>query len=214
MSSKSNVTRLFSQAVWFVLIGLLGALAGCAHGGGGPAPAEPSSATNFEYHIAPGDMLDIYVWNNPDVSAQHVPVRPDGRISSPLIENLEAAGKTPSELSKEIAQKLSAYIKEPLVTVSVANIVGGFNEQVRVIGEAAKPAAIPYRKGMTVLDVMIDVGGLTQYAAGNRAKLIRTINGKQTQIPVHLDDLIKDGDVSANVAVAPGDILLIPESYF
>lgn len=214
MSSISNVTRLFEKAGRFVLIGLLGSLVGCAHGGVGPAPAEPSAASNFEYRIAPGDILDIYVWNNPGVSAQHVTVRPDGRISSPLIENLEAAGKTPAELGKEIAQQLSSYIKEPLVTVSVANIVGGFNEQIRVIGEATKPMAIPYRTGMSILDVMIDVGGLTQYAAGDRAKLIRTVNGKRTEIPVRLDDLIKDGDVSANVPVAPGDILLIPESYF
>lgn len=177
---------------------------------GGPVPADPSSNS---YQIGPGDELNIFVWRNPDLSTK-VPVRPDGKISIPLVEDVSAIGKTPSALARELEEKLRAYVKEPIVTVLVAQFVGPYSQQVRVIGEAAQPRAIPYRANMTVLDVMIEVGGLTKFASGDRAVIMRTVNGQQESVPVHLDSLIKDGDVAANVAMRPGDILIIPQRYF
>lgn len=179
-------------------------------GTGAPVPADPSSSS---YLIGPGDELNIFVWRNPDLSTK-VPVRPDGKISIPLVEDVSAIGKTPSALARELEEKLRAYVKEPIVTVLVAQFVGPYSQQVRVIGEAAQPRAIPYRANMTVLDVMIEVGGLTKFASGDRAVIMRTINGQQESVPVHLDSLIKDGDVAANVAMRPGDILIIPQRYF
>ncbi len=178
-----------------------------------PAPAAsalPSSA----YIIGPGDKLNIFVWRNPELSA-NVPVRPDGRLSIPLVEDVVAIGKTPTQLARELEQRLSKYIKEPVVTVIAEGFVGPFTEQVRVIGEAAQPRALPYRTDMTVLDAMIEVGGLTRYAAGNDSVIVRTAaNGKQTTYSVHLDSLIRDGEVSSNVALQPGDILIIPQRLF
>ena len=165
------------------------------------------------YRIGPGDNLNIFVWRNPDLSVD-VPVRPDGRISVPLIEDLVAAGKTPTELSREIEEQLAQYIQSPLVTVIVSNFVGNFTEQIRVVGQAANPRAIPYRAKMTLLDAMIEVGGLTEFAAGNRATLVRTINGEQRQYRVRIADLLKDGDISANADLLPGDVIIIPESIF
>jgi polysaccharide biosynthesis/export protein len=176
-----------------------------------PPPSAPQS--NSEYVIGPGDTLSIFVWRNPDLSVK-VPVRPDGRISIPLVPDVVAIGKTSSSLAHEIEQKLRKYVTDPNVTVIVENFVGPFSRQVRVIGEAAEPRAIPYRANMTVLDAMIEVGGLTKYAAGNDAVLMRTANGKQKSYSVRLDSLIKDGDVSANVALAPGDIIIIPQRVF
>jgi len=141
-------------------------------------------------------------------------VRPDGRISIPLLEDVEAADKTPSELSREIEQKLSAFVTDPLVTVIVTEFVGPFSDQVRVVGEALEPQAIPYRDDMTMLDVMIEVGGLTEFAAGNRATLVRIADGKEQQYRVRLDDLVRDGDITANVAMRPGDVVIIPETFF
>jgi polysaccharide biosynthesis/export protein len=174
-----------------------------------PASALPSSA----YIIGPGDHLNIFVWRNPELST-NVEVRPDGRLSIPLVEDVVAIGKTPTELGRTLEQRLSKYIKEPVVTVIATQFVGPFNEQVRVVGEAATPRAIPYRTDMTVLDAMITVGGLTRYAAGNNSVIVRTTNGRQMTYAVHLDDLLKDGDVSANVALQPGDILIIPQRLF
>ena len=165
------------------------------------------------YLIGPGDNVNVFVWGNPELSAS-VPVRPDGRITTPLIEDVSASGKTPTQLAREMEKQLSRYIKNPVVTVIVTAFVGRFSEQIRVVGEAAKPQALSYREQMTLLDVMIDVGGVTEFAAGNRAKIIRSVDGKQHEIPVRLDDLIKDGDISANVAVLPGDILIIPQAWF
>jgi polysaccharide export outer membrane protein len=188
-------------------------VAGC-HAGPSLPPAPPASALpSSEYIIGPGDQLNIFVWRNPELSMT-VPVRPDGRLSLPLVEDVVAIGKTPTQLARELEQRLSKYIKEPVVTVIATGFVGPFNEQVRVIGEAATPRAIPYRTDMTVLDAMIAVGGLTRYADGNDAVLVRTVNGKQYSYQVHLDDLIKDGDVSSNVAMEPGDILIIPQRLF
>jgi polysaccharide export outer membrane protein len=176
-----------------------------------PVVAEAVSAP--VYQIGPGDTLRIFVWGNPGLS-DTVPVRPDGRISIPLLEDLEVAGKSPTDLGREIEAKLSAFVQDPLVTVIVTEFVGPFSQQVRVVGEAVEPQAIPYRANMSVLDVMIEVGGLTDFAAGNRATIIRSEDNEQRQFEIRLDDLVKDGDITANVAMQPGDVLIIPESFF
>ncbi len=187
------------------------AAAGCY-----PAPPPPplsAAQSNSEYVIGPGDALNVFVWRNPDLSVK-VPVRPDGRISIPLVPDIVAIDKTTTGLAHEIEQRLQKYVQDPNVTVMIESFVGPFTRQVRVIGEATKPHAIPYRANMTVLDVMIEVDGLTKYAAGNDAVLVRTVGGKQNSYALHLDSLIVQGDVSANVAVAPGDIIIIPQRYF
>jgi polysaccharide export outer membrane protein len=187
------------------------ALGGCAtHRGGQPIETQ---VTDSQYLIGPGDSVNIIVWRNPEVSMS-VPVRPDGMITTPLVEDLPAAGKTSTALARDIEKALSKYIQQPVVTVIVTNFVGNYNEQIRVIGQAAKPQALAYRRDMSLMDVMIAVGGTTEFAAGNRAKLIRNVGGKQQQFNVRLDDLIKDGDISANVPMRAGDILVIPESFF
>jgi polysaccharide export outer membrane protein len=178
-----------------------------------PASAEATPQPSSEYVIGPGDRLNIFVWRNPDLSIK-LPVRPDGRISIPLVEDVVAVGKTPTGLAREIEEQLKKYVKEPTVTVMAESFVGPFSRQVRVIGEAAKPQAIPYRANMTVLDAMIEAGGLTKYAAGNDAVLVRSADGAQTTYSVRLNNLIKDGDVSANVPLDPGDILIIPQRAF
>ena len=176
-------------------------------------PAPPKAATpHYEYQIGPGDQLEINVWRNPELSAR-VPVRPDGRITSPLIEDLVAVGKTPAELGREVEERLKKYIRDPTVTVLVNQFVGNSQHQVRVVGQAARPAALPYRQGMTLLDVMITVGGITEFASGNRAVLIRQAEGNK-QYRVRLNDLLKNGDVTANVEVVPGDVVMIPEGMF
>jgi polysaccharide export outer membrane protein len=187
------------------------ALGGCAtHRGGQPIETQ---VVDSQYLIGPGDSVNIIVWRNPEVSMS-VPVRPDGKITTPLVEDLPAAGKTSTALARDIEKALSKYIQQPVVTVIVTNFVGNYNEQIRVIGQAAKPQALAYRRDMSLMDVMIAVGGTTEFAAGNRAKLIRNVDGKQQQFNVRLDDLIKDGDISANVPMRAGDILVIPESFF
>ncbi|MEJ2345796.1 MAG: polysaccharide export protein [Gammaproteobacteria bacterium] len=165
------------------------------------------------YLIGPGDQVDVFVWGNPDLSAT-VPVRPDGMITTPLVEDVPASGKTPTELARVMEKRLAKYIRNPVVTVIVTGFVGLYSEQIRVVGEAAKPQSLPFKKDMTLLDVMIAVGGLTDYAAGNSATLIRTVDGKRKQYRVRLDDLLKDGDITANVNMMPGDIVIIPEAWF
>ena len=166
------------------------------------------------YQIGPGDQLQVFVWRNPELSVT-VPVRPDGRISVPLIPDLQASGKTATQLADEISSSLKKYIQEPTVTVMVTNFVGPFSQQVRVVGEAAQPQAIPFRANMSVLDVMIAAGGLTRYAAGNRAVIARSDGqGHTRELHVRLGDLLKDGDLSANMAMLPGDVLIVPQSYF
>src|SRR6516162_3917494 len=187
-------------------------VAGC----GGPTlpPAPPaSSLPSAEYRIGPGDGLNIFVWRNPELSMT-VPVRPDGRLSIPLVEDVVAIGKTPTALAREYEQLLGKYIKEPLVTIIVSGFVGPIPEQVRIIGEASQPRSLPYRADMTLLDAMIAVGGLTKYAAGDDSVIIRTVNGAQNTYSVHLSSLIRDGDVASNVALQPGDILIIPQRLF
>ena len=178
-----------------------------------PAPVAAETVVAPIYQIGPGDTLRIFVWGNPGLS-DTVPVRPDGRISIPLLEDLVVSGKTPTDLGREIESKLSAFVQDPLVTVIVTEFVGPFSQQVRIVGEAVEPQAIPYRANMSVLDVMIEVGGLTDFAAGNRATIIRSEDGEQLQFEIRLDDLVKDGDITANVAMRPGDVLIIPESFF
>lgn len=166
-----------------------------------------------DYLIGPGDTLNIIVWRNPEISMS-VPVRPDGKITTPLVEDLPASGITSTQLARDIEETLSKYLQQPVVTVVITGFVGPFSEQIRVIGEAANPQALPYREHMSLMDVLIAVGGITDFAAGNRARIIRTIDGKQQQFRVRLNDLIRDGDITANVPVYQGDILVIPESYF
>jgi polysaccharide biosynthesis/export protein len=188
-------------------------VSGC--GGAPPLPPAPpaSSLPSAEYRIGPGDSLNIFVWRNPELTVT-VPVRPDGRLSIPLVEDVVAIGKTPTALAREFEKRLAKYVKEPLVTVIAEGFVGPIPDQIRVIGEAAQPRALPYRADMTVLDAMIAVGGLTRYAAGNDSVIVRTVNGEQITYSVHLSSLIRDGDVASNVALEPGDILIIPQRLF
>jgi polysaccharide export outer membrane protein len=176
-----------------------------------PAPAQ-ASTQDYSYIIGPGDVLNIIVSRNPDLSMS-VPVRPDGKISAPLVDELVAQGKNSIEVAREIEKQLSKYVRDPVVTVVVTNVVGGYSEQIRVVGEAAKPQFLPYKQKMTLLDVMIAVGGLTDFAAGNSATILRTSEGNK-QYSVRLKDLIKGGDISANVEMRPGDIVIIPQSFF
>lgn len=168
-----------------------------------------------EYIIGPGDALSVFVYHNSDLSEGGVAVRPDGRISIPLVEDIDAAGKTPKQLARDIEERLKKYIQDPNVTVIVRSFVGPSDRQIRVIGEASDPQAIPYRDNMTLLDVMIATKGLTKYAAGNRAVIVRHgPDGKTHYIGAHLDDLLKNGDISQNVEMRPGDTLIIPQSWF
>jgi len=195
------------------------ALAGCA---GGDRPELPPAAyvatqeqPGEEYVIGPLDQLNIFVWRNPELSAK-VQVRPDGRITTPLISDMPAVGKTPAMLADDMKIALGEYIKDPIVSVIVENFSGTFSQQVRIVGATEKPASIPYRANMTLLDAMIAVGGLSEYAAGNKARLIRfdKTTGKQTEYQVRLGDLLKKGDSKANVMLNPGDVIIIPESMF
>jgi polysaccharide export outer membrane protein len=191
-----------------------GALAAACAGPASNLPPAPTLAAieNYSYIISPGDSLNIIVARNPELSMT-VPVRPDGKISAPLVDEMVAQGKTSVQLARELETSLSKYVRDPVVTIVVTNIVGSYSEQVRVVGEAAKPQFLPYKQKMTLLDVMIAVGGLTDFAAGNRAIILRTTENNK-QYAVRLKDLIKGGDISANVEMRPGDILIIPQSLF
>ncbi len=171
------------------------------------------SGDDIEYRIGSGDTLTVTVFNHPELSAA-LPVRPDGKISTPLVEDIVAAGRTPTQLSRDIEGRLAEYVRSPRVSVMVSSFTGTMADGVRVVGQATKPQAIPFRANMSVLDVMIQVGGLAEFAAGNRARIVRNVDGKQVQIPVRLNDLLNDGDISANVQMKPGDVLIIPESRF
>jgi len=199
--------------VFTCISAMLFLLGGCETNHTAASDLKGTVPDDYTYIIGPGDNLNIFVWRNPELT-QSVPVRPDGKISVPLVEDLQASGKTSTELAREVEEVLSTYVKDPLVTVIVGGFVGVFGDQIRVVGEAAQPQALPYRAQMTVLDVMIAVGGLTEFAAGNNARLIRSVNGKQEIGALRLEDLLRDGDISANVPVVPGDILIIPEAWF
>ena len=195
-----------------VVLAAMLALAGCASPGDQPPAPRNAAVPGYKYVIGPGDTLNIQVWRNPELSAS-VPVRPDGKLTAPLIEDLVAIGKNPTDLAREIETLLKKYIQDPVVTVIVTGFVGPTSEQVRIVGAAAKPAALPYKQNMTVLDAMIAVGGITEFAAGNRAVLLRTSEGNK-EYGLRLRDLLKRGDVSANVDLRPGDVVIIPEGFF
>lgn len=171
------------------------------------------AAQSDEYRIGPGDTVQIFVWDHEDLSTT-VQVRPDGKISTPLVEDLQASGKTPTDLARDIEVVLSEYVRSPVVTVIMQGFQGVSDQQVRVVGQAAEPQALQYRQGMTVLDVVIAVGGLSEFAAGNRAKIIRELDGKTVEIRVRLDDLLNKGRIEENIRMLPGDVLIIPESVF
>ena len=173
----------------------------------------PGQQVSGDYLIGPGDLLQVFVWRNPDFSIT-VPVRPDGKISTPLVEDIVATGKRPTDLAREIEDKLKLYIKNPVVTVIVTEFAGLSSRLIRVVGEATQPRALLYREGLTLLDVMLEVGGLTDFAAGNRAVVVRNDHGKQRQIGVKLQNLLKGGDIRANIEMRAGDILIIPRSWF
>jgi len=199
-----------STSQWLMIAASALIFTGCASN----YPAAPASAAseNYNYVIGPGDNVNIQVWRNPELSMS-VPVRPDGRITGPLVEDLVAMGKTPTALARDMEKELSKFIRDPVVTVIVTGFVGPYSEQIRVIGEAAKPQTLPYKQKMTMLDVMIVVGGITDFADGNSATILRT-SENNAQYRVRLKDLVKRGDFSANVEMKPGDVLIIPQSWF
>jgi polysaccharide biosynthesis/export protein len=217
MHSIMNRKPLAGHAARFRFLVLVGAaliaamMMGCQSNPYPPAP-QIAATPDYLYKVGPGDTINVNVWRNPEISAS-VPVRPDGKITAPLIEDLPALGKDPATLARDIEKALSKYIRDPTVTVIVSGFVGPYPEQIRVLGEASKPQALPYRQGMTLLDLMIAVGGVTDFADGNNASIMRTSEGGK-QYSVRLKDLIRRGDMSANVDVKPGDILLIPQSWF
>lgn len=176
------------------------------------AAAEPVNSRS-DYVIGAGDGLQVFVWGHDDLSTG-VTVRPDGAISTPLVEDLAAAGRTPTELARAVEVVLAEFVRSPTVTVIVQEFVGEFDRQIRVVGQAAKPQSLNYREGMTLLDVMIEVGGLAEFASGNRAKIVRDTNGRKVSIPVRINDLMNKGEMKQNVKMRPGDVLIIPESFF
>ena len=215
--SKNRAARIAS--ICTVLGAASLALGGCATSAAPELPPATFVAMQEgpgeEYVIGPLDDLTIFVWRNPELGAK-VQVRPDGRITTPLITDMPAVGKTPSMLAQDIRLQLSQYIEDPLVSVIVNSFSGTFSQQIRIVGATEKPASIPYRANMTVLDAMIAVGGLSEYAAGNKARLIRfdKASGKQKEYKLRLGDLLKEGDSKANVMLSPGDVIIIPESMF
>lgn len=186
----------------------------------GPAVAAPDASTpaaaaagvSPDYLIGPGDSVQVFVWRNPDLTVT-VPVRPDGKISTPLVENMVAVGKTPSGLARDIESALAVYVKSPQVNVIVTVPASVFS-QVKIIGQVLHPQALPYREGMTVLDAVLAVGGLGQFAAGNRARLVRTVDGKSQEIKIKLEALVNNGDMKQNLRLQPGDVLVVPETRF
>ena len=172
-----------------------------------------AASTSSNYVIGPGDTLQIFVWDHGDLSTG-VQVRPDGQISTPLVEDLQAAGRTPTQLARDIETVLKDYVRTPVVTVIMQGFVGEGAQQIRVVGQAVRPMALQYKQEMTILDVMIQVGGLSEFAAGNKAKLVRKTADGEVEIRVRLDDLLNDGDIEQNVRMMPGDVLIIPQSFF
>ncbi len=215
MRSNEVLIRVKRPVYWFGLLVLSMFLLGCV-GNDRPALTEegevaPRAEPN--YRIGPGDGVQIFVWRNPELSMT-ISVRPDGKISTPLVEDLQAASKTPTQLARDIEEVLGVYVKSPVVTIIVTGFNGPFSDQIRVLGEASRPTGLPYKENMSLLDVMISVGGLTEFADGNNAVLVRMVDGEQKEYSVRLSDLIKDGDISANANVYPGDVLIIPEALF
>ena len=209
VSLKKGVVAM----IRWIVVGILGAaVLGCATGSKNPPAPAVAASSSYNYIIGPGDAVNIIVWRNPELSMS-VPVRPDGKLTAPLVEDLPAMGKDATTLARDIEKELGKYIRDPVVTVVVTQFVGPYSDQVRVVGEAGKPQTLPYKQKMTLLDVMIAVGGLTDFADGNATTLLRTAEGEK-QYSVRVSDLIKRGDVSANVDMKPGDVLIIPRSWF
>jgi len=204
-----------SKVRFFALAVMLLAVSGCASKTKKvvAAPAAPPAVEQSEYRIGPGDTLQVFVWNQPELTVT-VPVRPDGMISTPLISGVPAEGKTATQLASDLEKALSEFVRNPKVSVMITTFVGAYGDQIRVVGQASKPQSMTYRANMSVLDVMIAVGGLAEFAAGNRAVIVRQEGDKQLRIPVRLRDLLDDGDITANVPMKPGDVLIIPESRF
>jgi len=206
----SGADRLFGRLFVVAVLVFAAMLGGCATQY--PAAPATANAADYNYLIGPGDSVNIVVWRNPELSMS-VPVRPDGKITTPLVEDLPAIGKDASTLARDIEKALSKYIRDPIVTVVVTGFVGPYGEQIRVVGEAAKPQILSYKQRMTLLDVMIAVGGITDFADGNAASILRTSEGGK-QYSVRLKDLLRKGDVSANIEMKPGDVLIIPQGWF
>lgn len=209
-----NLIRFLAAVVlgWVILAGVA-----CAQVQPDPAaPAAPSNPampdSQADYLIGPGDTLQIFVWQNPELSVS-VPVRPDGRISTPLVQDMVAVGKTPMALAADLTTALAEYVRNPQVSVIVSNPVGSLG-QVKVIGQVKTPGGLPYREGLRVLDAVLQVGGISQFAAPNRAKLIRVENGKQTETRIRLGDLLEGGDLEQNLLLKPGDVIVVPQSMF
>lgn len=200
---------LFGGAVFLSAL-----LIGCGSNAYPPLPeSQKSMQADYRYIIGPGDTMEIFVWGNEELTTSGV-VRPDGKLTTRLVEDLDASGKTSTELAREIETAYAEYVRQPVVSVIVNGFVGVPAQQVRVVGEAAEPTRVPYSKHMTLLDVMVAVGGMTEYAAGNKSVLVRLENGRQKSYGLRLDDLLKDGDISANLMMMPGDIVIISESWF
>jgi polysaccharide export outer membrane protein len=202
--------------ITLLAIMLISVLSGCSSQQLPSATARASLTTdvnNYQYLIGPGDNLTIFVWRNPEISGNFI-VRPDGKVTTSLVEDIEVTGRTPTMLARQLEEQLSTYINNPRVTVSVTNFSGPFSEQVRVIGEATNPSAINYTQHMTLLDLMIAVGGLTEFANGNGAKLVRIQGDIQQTFDINIDDLIRHGDISQNIDMLPGDVVIIPEAWF
>jgi polysaccharide export outer membrane protein len=209
---KRSVGLAARAALGVLFCSLTGLFGGCSSVASGlPLAPRTAAAQDYSYIVGSGDSLNIIVWRNPELS-MNVPVRPDGKITTPLIDELVVQGKTPAEIGRDIEKRLGDYVRDPKVSVVVTSFVGPYSQQIRVIGEAAKPQFLPFKQQMTLLDVMIAVGGLTDFAAGNDATIVRA--SEHAQYAVRLKDLIKRGDISANVDMKPGDVLIIPQSFF
>jgi len=212
-SDNANGALRLGRPVATWLAALLGALLGLGCAATYPPAPKEIASVEYDYIIGPGDTINIIVWRNPELSMV-VPVRPDGKLTAPLIDDLPAQGKTPTALARDVEKSLAKFIREPVVSVIVTAFAGPVSDQVRVIGEAAKPQALPYREQMSLLDVMIQVGGLTPFAAGNRSLLVRRVDGEERTFQVNIDKLLKYGDLSQNVRMLPGDVLVVPQAWF
>jgi polysaccharide export outer membrane protein len=212
-SQGVNAMVSFPKFVAVLAIGSAVLLGGCASNPYPPAPATPDPLYDWYYRLGPGDSVSVFVWGSPEVSGGF-PIRPDGKMTMNLVEDLPASGRTPTQLARDIEKALSKYIQDPIVTVIVGGGVGPYDQQIRIIGEATTPQTLSYREHMSLIDVMISVGGITDFANGNGASILRVVDGSPVQMGVRLEDLLKDGDISANVEMRPGDILIIPESFF
>lgn len=210
-ASGRRLTTITMMAM-AMAVAMLGSLPGCSSMAPYPPAPLAVDAPSLRYRIGPLDTLNVVVWRNPELSST-ITVRPDGMISMPLVEDMQAAGRNPADLSRDVEKALGKYIRDPVVSIVVSGFQGVYSDQIRIVGEAAKTQAVPYRQNMTMLDVMIQVGGMTDFADGNGAVLIRGAEGGK-QYSIRLKDLLKRGDITANVAMMPGDVIIVPQSWF